>query len=171
MKKKIERVIWDNMDSEDFDIQEKNLRDAYCDEYPDITEDGLKDLMYEDNSRFLDDVRDNLNIKLDGDIIAIASLGLWDGRRQGYKLLKSRNIKDIFSSECDYVKWFSDGKDLKSEQHHHDGTNFITYREVKSGVNIDKLTDSIYNGETISNRRLGYYTKSIIPRIKEVYGW
>jgi len=165
MKKK-EHIIWDNIDSVDFDIQEKYLRD----EYPDMSDKELMDIMYDHNNWDLDDVRNNLkNVKLDGEILAIASLGLWDGRKQGYKLLK--NMDDIFYSDCDYVKWFSDGKDLQSVQHHHDGTNYVMYREVKSGVNIDKLIDSIYNGETVSNRRLGYYTKSIIPRIAEVYGW
>lgn len=54
-------------------------------EYPDLTEDERIALMYEINGDYLDDERVNLNIQLSSPILVIVDLGLWNGRRSGYK--------------------------------------------------------------------------------------
>jgi len=119
----------------------------------------------------VDDERANLNIGLAGNILIIASLGLWSGRKSGYKII-SNNIKDIFSTACgDSVKWYADGKNIKCEDHHHDGTNYYTYREIRENVDISKLTDKIYNNEEISEKEINKYTKSIRPYVAKTYGW
>lgn len=117
------------------------------------------------------DERINLNIKLVGRILVIASLGLWNGKRQGYSILDSRNISDILYSDCEYCKWYADNKNILSIQAHHDGRNYLTYREIKEDMNIEELTDSIYNNEEITDEILDKYTKSILPEVAEVYGW
>lgn len=158
-----ERVLWDSSLNDD-DIEIVRL------EHPDFSESDIFDTLYEVNNQDIHDLRTNLNITLSGEILVIASLGLWYGRRCGYRLLNSKNLQDIFYTNAEEVKWFTDGKDLKAEEYHHDGTNYLMYREVKKGVNIYKLLESIYNGETVSNKRLAYYTKSILPHINKVYG-
>ena len=127
--------------------------------------------MYEMNNMYLDDERISLNKQVDGNILIIADLGLWNGRKQGYKLLNTRNIADILYSECDYVEWYSDGKNIKCIASHHDGTNHYTYRVVREGRNINNLLDAIYKGEEITSKKLNYYTKSLHSYVAEIYGW
>ena len=50
------------------------------------TEDDYIEEMYLLSSEYFHDEQANLNIPTEGRIIAIADLGLWDGRRMGYKL-------------------------------------------------------------------------------------
>lgn len=120
---------------------------------------------------WLEDERDNLDIQLENPILVLADLGLWNGRRQAYGIIESGNIRDILTSDCDYVKWYSDGYNIKAEGAHHDGTNYYEYREIRNPENIENLLDAIYNGEKISRRKLNYYTRSIEPAVAEVYGW
>lgn len=120
-----------------------------------------------------EDEYENLNMPLDGRILVIADLGLWNGRRQGYKVIGS-NLQDIMTAATkdDDFHIYSDGKDIRAEGRHHDGTNYYLFREIRDDIdNIDPLLIDIYNGETISNRRLGRYTKSLAPYVASVYGW
>lgn len=118
----------------------------------------------------ISDERINLNRHVDGRIIAIASLGLWNGRRTGYKLYDS-NIASILYSDCDYVEWYSDGYNIKSTQVHHDGTNYIEYRVVREDRNIENLATRLYHQEEVSRAMINHYTKSLHPYVAQVYGW
>ena len=89
MNKEKEHVIW----SEDLDY-ERDWKDDLEGDYHDMTEQERIDLMYEINGMNLDDERVNLDIDLGMPIIVIGDLGLWDGRRQGYKNIMSGNVKD-----------------------------------------------------------------------------
>ena len=151
--------------------------DYYRDEWKEQTEDPcddavLLDLIYEADSLVFGDERMNLNKGLDGGILVIADLGRWNGRFQGYKVIGS-NLQDIMTAATkdDDFHIYSDGKDIRAEGRHHDGTNYYLFREIKDGVDINALLDDIYNGKEISNRRLGYYTKSLAPYVASVYGW
>lgn len=154
-----ERIIWS-----DIDINEKDWQD----------EDG-EQMEYEDiielNNDYLDDERINLNIQLSNPILVIGSLGLWDGRKSGYKIIKSGNIKDILYSENDYTKWYSDGYNIKCLSIHHDGRNYYEYREIRNMDNIDNLLDKLYNQEEVSREYINRYTRSILSDVKKVYGW
>lgn len=137
------RIIWSNMnDTEDPELQ--------C--------------------MYLEDERQNLNIIADGRILVIADLGLWNGRRQGYKILGKR-VSDILFSDADYVEWYSDGHNIKATATHHDGTNYYEYRVIREDRNIENLLDAIYNGEEITRKKLNYYTKSLYRDVAKVYGW
>lgn len=135
---------------------------------------ALEDYIQESNSIYLDDLRSNLNIKLDNPIIVIANLGLWNGRHAGYKLINSGNIKDCFHSNCDYAEWAVDGYgNLVSKQSHHDGTNYLVYRELKEGLSekqIDNFLEKIYHN-AFSGRDISRYTRKIGPEIGKVFGW
>ena len=137
-------------------------------------DEALEEYIQETNSIYLDDLRDNLNIKLDNPIIAIANLGLWNGRHTAYKLINSGNIKDCFYSSCDYAEWSVDGYgNLVSEQSHHDGTNYLVYRELKEGLSekqIDNFLEKIYHN-AFSGRDISRYTRKIGPEIGKVFGW
>ena len=120
-------------------------------------------------SEYYDDEKINLNKILDGNIICIANLGLWNGKKSGYKIL-SDNLNNIFDVCEDYNEFFIDNYDVKAKCTHHDGTNYYTFREIKQDVNIDILTDKIYNGN-FTQKDITRYTKSLKPYLKKIYGW
>lgn len=145
----------------------------YKEEYEEenYTEDQIENFVYDDNNLWYDDAKVNLNVHLDGKILVIANLGRWNGKFNGYKILNN-NLNSILSDlGCDEVHYYSDGKNIRMEGYHHDGTNYYLFREIKDSVNIDKLTDAIYNNKEISNRVLSYYTKSLDPYVKRIFGW
>lgn len=162
-------IIWSNyyLDYEDW------KEDLEAD-YPDLSEDERIALMYEDNGIYLEDERINLNIQLSRSILVIGDLGLWNGRRMGYKEIPSGNIRDCLYGDDDYMTWYVDRLgDLRCDTSHHDGTNHYLYRVYKDGVSetqINNLKQKIYYGRaarsdiTRVTRRLGDY-------IADVYGW
>lgn len=138
-------VIWSdlNLDYEDW-------REFLEEEYPGRTEDEYRLLMYELNADYLDDERSNLNIQLSMPILVCADLGLWNGRKTGYKMIDSGNIRDCLLDGCDYNEWFVDQKgDLRCTAVYHDGTNHYLYRAVREGIPdwmIGRLQDKLYYG-------------------------
>jgi hypothetical protein len=167
-------TIWGNIN---LDIED--WRDGYKeylemndidDEDPD-DEDAIYQWMNETNDMYLDDERCNLNRKVNGRILIIGDIGRWNGRVSGYKIIDSRNIRDILYTDCDYVEWYGDGHNIRCTAHHHDGTNCYLYRVIREDRNIDNLLDAIYNGEEITSSKLNYYTKSLYKDVANVYGW
>lgn len=166
------RIIWGNRN-----LNIDDWRDGYeefleINEYVDAPrdEEAIYDWMVETNNMYLDDERMNLNKNTDGRILVIADLGLWDGRKQGYKVL-SGNIADIFYDDAPLVEWYGDGHNIRCVASHHDGTNYYEYRVIREGRNIENLLDAIYNGEEITRKKLNYYTKSLYPYVAKIYGW
>ena len=164
-------VIWS-----DIDLDIDDWRDGLKEEYPGLTEDEMYALMCEINSEYLDDERANLNIQLSQPIIAIGDLGLWYGRRSGYKMIESGNIRDCLYSnrDIDYAEWYLDEHgDLCSEQIHHDGTNHILYRVFKEGTTDwqrENLKEKIYAGRA-TRADISRLTKRLGDEIAQVYGW
>ena len=170
------RIIWSNTD---LDI--KDWKDGYKeflemneldDKDPD-DEDAIYEWMIEMNDMYLNDERYNLNKEVGGRILIIANLGLWNGRKSGYKILGS-NIREIFNIDSrgfDYAEFYGDGHNIRAVEHHHDGTNYYLYRVIRDDRNIDNLLDAIYNDEKITSSKLNYYTKSLYKDVANVYGW
>ena len=162
------RTIW----SSDCKIEDWN--DFFDECYPDRDEDDRIRLMYELNADYLDDERANLSFELPEEIIVIADLGLWYGRRSGYKLLKSRKISDCLYSDCDYNEWFVDQyKNLRCRAAHHDGTNYYLYRMWKPGLSDEQKENflfKIYEGKATA-KDMTRYTKRIGDYIGRIYGW
>ena len=164
-------VIWS-----DIDLDIDDWRDGLKEEYPGLTEDEMYALMCEINSEYLDDERANLNIQLSQPIIAIGDLGLWHGRRSGYKMIESGNIRDCLYSDrdIDYAQWYVDRYgDLRADMIHHDGTNHILYRVFKDGTTDwqrENLKEKIYAGRT-TRADISRLTKRLGDEIAQVYGW
>ena len=166
-------IIWSNID-----LNIEDWRDGYK-EFLEINEmDGdpddeaaIYEWMVETNGYYLDDEYMNLNKITDGRILVIADLGLWNGRKQGYKILGT-SLHDILNNGAyDYTEWYGDGYNIRCTTHHHDGTNNYLYRVIREDRNIDNLLNAIYNGEEITNKKLNYYTKSLYKDVANVYGW
>lgn len=172
----MKRILWSNFDF-DIDGWKESFEDYIQANELDINpndENALYDYIQETNWMYLDDLKSELNIKLKNPIIMIANLGLWNGRHSGYKLINSGNIKDCFYSSCDYAEWSVDGYgNLVSEQSHHDGINYLVYRELKEGLSkkqIDNFLEKIYHN-AFSGRDISRYTRKIGPEIGKVFGW
>ena len=163
-------TIWSN----EYDVIESIAKDMM--EYDEILEwDNALDQAYEVNAESLEDEKRNLNIEVGDEIIIIADLGLWDGRRQAYKLLRKTNIADCLTGTCgDYVTWFVDDRgDLMCRDCHHDGTNLYTYRAWKDGISEtqqENFLDKLYNGNA-TRKDITRYTRRLGEYVADVYGW
>ena len=164
-------IIWSN-----YDLNYEDWRDDLEAEYPDLSEDERIALMYEINGEYLDDERTNLNVQLSQPILVIGDLGLWHGRRMGYKEINSGNIRDCLYTErdIDYARWYVDQLgDFRCDAFHHDGTNHYLYRTYKDGVSetqIDLLKEKLYRG--IATRAdITRITRRLGDDIAKVYGF
>lgn len=166
------RIIWSNMDINPDDWKDGYKEEAELNEWDEDTkdEDNLWKYIYETLDQYLDDERMNLNVPTNGRILLIADLGLWNGRKQGYKILNN-NVNSILDVGEDYNEYYSDGYNIKANCVHHDGCNRYLYRVIREDRNIQNLLDAIYNGEEITRQKLNYYTKSLEPYVRRVYGW
>ena len=166
---KTDHLIWSN-----YDLDYDDWKDDLEAEHPDLSERERIDLMYQINSDYLDDERVNLNITLSRPILVIADLGLWYGRRQGYKEIESGNIRDGLYDDNDYVTWFVDKNgDLRCDSIHHDGTNHYLYRTYKDGVSeeqIENLKWKLYHGQA-TRKDITRITRRLGDEIGKVYGW
>lgn len=167
------RIIWSNMNinPEDWKERYKEIAEENGWEEDTDNENNLWRYINETLDQYLDDERANLDMLIDGHILIIADLGLWNGRRQGYRIHEG-NVKNIlYDADADYIEWYSDGYNIKATAVHHDGTNFYEYRVIREDRNIQNLLDAIYNGEEITRKKVNYYTKSLEPYVAKVYGW
>lgn len=167
--KQDKHIIWSDM-SLDYEDWRLDLEA----EYPDLSEPERVALMYEINAGYLEDERSNLNVQLSTPILVCADLGLWDGRKTGYHMIGSGNLKDCLSSSCDYNEWFVDRRgDFRCTAIHHDGTNHYLYRLVKenaSEAQVERLQEKLYNG-TATRADITRVTRRLGDEIASVYGF
>lgn len=122
------------------------------------------------NQCYLEDEKVNLNIRLDNHIIAFADLGFWNGRTVGYKVLGS-NLNSIFDIAEDDNRYYVDSYNIKARLSHHDGTHYITYRELRPQFDVEYFKEVMEKYDyNLTPRQIRYYTKSIRPYIKRLYG-
>ena len=166
---KTDEFIWSN-----YGLDYEDWRDDLEAEYPDLSENERISLMYEINGDYLDDERANLNVQLSQPILVVGDLGLWNGRRMGYKEIPSGNIRDCLYSDTDYSTWYVDRLgDLRCDAIHHDGTNFYLYRVYKDSASpsqIELLKEKLYRG--IATRAdITRVTRRLGDDIAKVYGF
>jgi len=169
-EKNMEHVIYNSAQN----YQEEEIESARK-EYAEVMGVLVDEVSEEDAINYMGqslyDEEMNLDQELDGDIICIVDLGLWNGRRDGYKMLDS-NLNQILHAASDGdIKLYCDNHNVRAENPHHDGTNHILFREVRPGVNIERFKNMIYSGEGYSSSQLNYYTRSLKRYVKEIYGW
>ena len=162
-------VIWSN-----YDLDYEDFRDQIEEAYPEASEAERFQLMHEINDDFLDDDRMNPNIPLGQPILVIADLGLWFGRRLGYRDIASGNLRDCLYSENDYSTWYVDNDgEFRCDDIHHDGTNhyrYRVYREDADDADREDLKEKLFFG-TVTEEDIEQYTRKLGDIISEVYGW
>jgi len=162
-------IVWSDMN---LDIED--WREYLEEDYPGYDEFDLYEKMVEINSEYLGDERANLNKPIGGTMLVVANLGLWDGRRQGYKEIRNAKLKDALDYKYDSAEWYvtRDGE-FCGTQCHHDGTNHYVYRKVKENASDDELADlelKLYNGEATQDD-IDKVTEKIGKQVADVYGY
>ncbi len=158
------RVIWSN---EEYDEWKACMLEDGEDE------DSLTYGRYEDDCSInLDDERANLNIDVDGVIVCLASLGLWNGRHVGTKVIGC-NVNKILYSSCEYLTWYCDRYNVRCDGSHHDGSNMYLYRIAKNRDEATRLMNEIYDMTDYGEAESYFmkHTKSLRPYVSNVYGW
>lgn len=124
--------------------------------------------------RWFEDEKSNLP-KTPLFIVAIADLGLWNGRKTAYAEYKDCSISDLmehlYGRSIEDVDFYVEGNELKATQYHHDGKNQITYREVTNINGWQKVKEKLYNQEKVTKEEIQRCTKSLKPYVAKVYGW
>lgn len=168
MKEK-DHIIWSN-----YFLDYDDWKDELEEQYPDLSEEERISLMYEINNNYLSDERMNLNIQLDRPILVIGDLGLWYGRRSGYKEIESGNIRDCLYADTDYSTWYVDRLgDLRCDAIHHDGTNHYLYRVYKDGASesqIDLMKEKLHYRKA-TRADITRVTRRLADDIAKVYGF
>ena len=162
-------IIWSNLN-----LDMEDWREFLEEEYPGRTEEEYYYLMHELNNGYLDDERMNLDKQLSTPILVCADLGLWNGRKSGYRMIGSGNIRDCLDSGFEDVEWYVDKQgDLRSTAIHHDGRNHYLYRAVKERVpdwKVERLQNKLYEG-TASYADIAKVTRRLGDEIAAVYGF
>ena len=158
---KMRRVIWSNNDYNEW--HDMMLDEGYPEE--EISPEEYNYIRNDD----LECEKDNLNIDVDGYIVAFAVLGLWHGVVNGGKVVGD-NVSQILSTDDNYATWYCDPYNVKCDTIHHDGSNYILYRVAKDKEQAELLKNKIaYEGMTEEQFRKA--TKSLRPYVAKVYGW
>jgi hypothetical protein len=168
-------ILWSNrnLDLKDF---KKQVKDDPCmyESLKNCSESELIDAMYRYNANDLDFIRDDLDrVVSSAGIIAIADLGLWNGRRQGYKMINSGSLSDCLYSDCDYVEFYVENGKFLATMTHHDGTNYVEFRGVKETVKestVENLKAYLMDGAA-SPQMIGASTFKLGDAIGKIYGW
>ena len=161
IKVKKYRVIFDAWEAYQSEAEELKQDDFY----PDLNDEEADRIAWD---HLCDDLRECITPEIDRHaphgIAVFASLGLWNGRRHGVKIVES--FSDVLRM-CDdlmYVTIETTRQGLKVYAPHHDGTNVYTIRALtKAGANRwsdynDELEESLIHGSPRTVRR---YTRNI----------
>lgn len=171
MKKK---MIW-SYDTYNWDREEMiGLYKEIYDHSP--SEEELYEFIEDENLRCLEDEQTNIEFyeKQYGTkhYIIIASLGLWNGRFDGGKIIKGlwNSISKCFE---DYNEIYQDGKRVKVTAHHHDGTNYFEIRELTDkGIEYWERHEYDMSDRELHTRLFkdSHYSHEV-SLFNELYGW
>ena len=153
---------------------ETDIKEFLSEFYPEIeqTDENITQQIYDDIDMTFEDELALLNKELDGRVLAIASMGLWNGRVSGYKILDN-NLNEVVKASigCDEKHVYCDRYNVLAEGYHHDGRNFVEFREIREDKDIDGFLNKLYMNVPITRAEVRKYTKSLRPKVKEIYGF
>lgn len=157
--------------SDEMKSAEDAEREYFAEEGIEPTDEQIYDGVTDHINLWYEDEECNLNRELDGRVLAIASVGRWNGRRTG-ALILSRNLREVIGNhnKWDEFKVYADRYNVRAIGCHHDGTDYVEYRELREDRNYNKLLKKLYNNEEVSREEINYYTKSLRSKVREIYG-
>ena len=121
----------------------------------------------------LEDEKTNLGTKKTGPILVIADLGLWNGRKPGYRFLEGDGTLDrVFEVfRGDFFSLWEEGGELLGKDIHHDGTNFYMFYEVLDREAAEEATGLAFSGKEIPEDLLRRGLSPLGKKVSEIYGW
>lgn len=171
----VENMFWDADEdgcittTDNYGKEVKLTREEYGNS---ISDDRLYEECYDMERMWFENEQYELKNVSEGEVIAIADLGLWSGRCGGYKIIKS--LENVMYSDCDYEKVYVDSNgDLRKDESHHDGNNAILYRYWKDGLSEEQkenFLEKIYNGK-VTQKDITRYTRKAGIGIANAFGW
>lgn len=171
----VENMFWDSDENDmvtvtdNYGKEVKLTREEYSKSF---TDEKIYGECYFMNETWFDDEKWELKHVSEGEVIAIANLGRWNGRCSGYKELNS--LEDVIYSSCDYERLYVDSNgDMRKDESHHDGNNSILYRYWKEGITEqqrENFLNKIYNGE-VTSKDITRYTRKAGIGIANAFGW
>ena len=165
-------IIYDNYDIYSEDRQACARETLELNEVEDITEERIYRECEEQDAFNFQDEFSELKTLDEGELVAVADIGRWNGGCSGYKLIPG--IAETLYSDCDYeVLYIDSNGDLRKEESHHDGNNTILYRYWKNNITDtqkENFLDKIYNGKC-TQRDITYYTRKAGLAVADAYGW
>ena len=156
--------------TDNYGIEVKLTREKYASS---LTKEQVYSECYELNNMWFSDELYNLKeCDENSGLIAIANLGLWNGRRVGYKEVS--DLADVLYTNCDFETVYVDSNgDLRKEESHHDGRNYILYRYWKAGITErqkDNFKSKCYSGE-LKKTDITRCTRKAGVSIAARFGW
>lgn len=128
----MERIIFDNYDV-DFDSAKEILIDN-GNENP--SDDAVWDFISEDMSYAWNEILEELDEILDGNLIAFGTLGKWNGTISGWQTFDSiGKLIEWALKDCDYWKLTETNGHLRLVSSHHDGSNAIEIKKLTENGN------------------------------------
>ena len=134
---------------------------------------------YVDEQMFIDEQFDNwqtliyeaVNMKTN-DLLLVADLGLWNGRKRGFKEVKNMEEAMTVGNEDMNEITIEDGE-LHKKAVHHDGTNHIVVREWKNDVTEEqkeKTKLEIWRDSLKADALIRKHTDPVGHYWEELYG-
>lgn len=150
----------------DYEDWRNDLEEQYPS--PEFTEEDRIKIMYELNDEYLSDEIENLNLELGNNIVIVADINLWSGKRKGYKIIGT-NLNSIFGTRCgDSQEWYIEDSEVKCKDMHHDGTNYYIYRKLKN--NTDRFEFEEYTYDHPIDEAVRKYTEPLGKYVEKIYG-
>lgn len=169
--------------SDPYDFNEEEMRESWLESAEandwEIPEDGPSDddlwqEWYDQNERDWDDIKWEVeNQDERGSYLIIASLGLWNGRFDGGKIIDGYLYEAIRECFEDYNKVYWQDKNLKIEATHHDGTNYFIIKKLTDrGIEFYNNHYYDYDDRTMHQKlfRDAHYSHSV-DFFARIYGW
>lgn len=173
-------IIYSN---DPYDFNEEKMKESWYENAEvngwEIPEDGPSDDQiwqewYDQNERDWDDIKGEVKYYDErGSYLIIASLGLWNGRFDGGRLVEGTLSEAIQTCFEDYNKVYWQDKNLKVEAIHHDGTNhFIIKKLTDRGIEFYNNHYYDYDDRTLHQKLFkdAHYTHSV-DFFARIYGW
>lgn len=167
--KNFERVIFDS-EGYTYDEAKKYLIEDQGIENP--TDDEIYNEIIECNRIAFKDDRFEFATRdkhIEGTVIVIGNIGRWNGRKDGFRILQGFEDVMDFMTRYESFKIYIDRYNIKGIGHHHDGTDYLTFREVHPRYFRDDIEDIFlsYDGDVdrfVKNctRSLRRYTKGYL---------
>ena len=158
----------------------RNTRSFYLEECnPGASEEEVEQYIYDVNNDYLFDEQANLGgVRYEEDIVLLADLGLWNGRRCGFKEMRTHYISEClrsgYGNSISDIEYYVDALgDFRADEVHHDGINHYLFRVWKPGLSEaqkDNFLDKVYCGR-VTRKDITRYTNRIGEDIARVYGW